>query len=139
MANPYQQQYDDAVAFFGKGHRQSFRVRPRGPRPICACCGKGFGRRVKQLMTHKFATGTPIEPYQGEGFLLSERLSVGTGWGPDYKSGATVWREIWDGVSYKSHHGTDPFCRPECGAKFAQMAYKAGYRLRNRRVRRIVR
>ena len=97
---------------------------------MCVYCGKSYGKRFRVVTTEQFAIGTPLPEYNGAGFVLHDYIRVGAYSGPDYKEpGATLIRSTWDGVSYVSHYDTDPFCNPECGARFGKMAYDAGYRM----------
>lgn len=120
-----------AVAFFGESYTRNMPLpkATKATRPMCACCGKRYGERRLGYENKQFAIGTPITSYQGNLHVVYESLSVGYQMGPDHSPGASLTRHTWDGVSYRSRAGTDPFCTTTCAVKFAQAAHRAGYRM----------
>lgn len=120
-----------ALAFFGPSYQKRDNMRGNGQnRPICPRCQKPFGNRHIHWTSKRFAIGETIPPYTGNLHVVGEELSVGAGMGPDNGPGATLTRETWDGISYRSPSGSDPFCTNRCGLAFGRLAFEAGYRLR---------
>lgn len=119
-----------AEAFFGKSreYKNSFRGEGRN-RPICPFCNKRHGKRDIKYKSDRYAIGTPIPENRSNHHLMLETIRVGSGMGPDNGPGATCTRETWDGVTYVSTSGTDPFCTQLCALLFAKAAYAANYRI----------
>jgi hypothetical protein len=116
------------------------------PRPICALCGKQYGKRNTRKTSEFVCHGEPDPQYQGNHHLLqtwvdrsammlkpgAEQPQHGM---PDYYKtrdanylhGVRVTWETWDGESYYLT-ACEPFCGNICALSFAQAAYRDGAR-----------
>lgn len=119
------------------------------PRPICALCGKPYGRRNTKEQSVFWADGEPEPPpYNGNNHLIrewrlphDEAYAQGTRSVPGLKfndktghyeggiPGRTIYRETWDGESYWNTQCA-PFCGNTCAVAFAKCAYENGFRAR---------
>lgn len=123
-------------------------------RPICACCGKPYGRRATREERLLVEIGQPVPTYRGNHMLIREEINpplppngepdVPRGsftpmdpW-PEWlgkglveytgRKGGQIIRTTWDGESYITPH--KPFCTLRCAEVFAHAAYRAGYRIK---------
>jgi hypothetical protein len=88
-----------------------------GERERCAYCNKPL--RPQIVRTVEMACG---ETYQGPLTVVSQRTGSRPG---------LVRLGLWDGKSYGRPHqrGDSVFCAATCAGRFAEAAYRAGFRL----------
>jgi hypothetical protein len=117
-------------------------------RPICAHCGKPYGRRSTHNEDVRWPEGEPMPRYTGNGVVwktsephqlglkaefLADQAKRNASWGglprkeePDprfYTDEPTMhaYREVWDGETWDG--GYDPFCTLRCALAYARKAY----------------
>lgn len=126
--------------------RRRVKIPGAAPRPVCALCGKPYGRRNTKRTSEFVLHGQPEPQYQGNEHVLQtwvDRQAMTRKPGepeplpgaPDYYKardasylhGVRVTWETWDGQSYWNTQ-CKPFCGNACAISFAQAAYRDGAR-----------
>jgi len=115
-------------------------------RPICACCGRPYGRRSTRLEEVRWPIGKERPAYRGNGIVVKEGKTCQTPSRADMEMHSarfsaapsirheqeqetasfpaertnTSTREIWNG---KWSGGYEPFCTLRCVLAYARRAY----------------
>lgn len=121
--------WEECTSFYGESYRKKLKTPSKKPNLTCAYCGKTYGEKDVKRHSEKYALGAPVKPYNGNLMIAEEWLGVGPNMGPNNSPGARVDRYLWDGETYRSPSGTEPFCTIKCAKNFGISAYRAGYRI----------
>lgn len=100
------------------------------PKPVCATCGSGYGKRNTTTERLKLPLDTPVPHYQGNLLLVAHRVWTSTvpvdGETPErFAKQLVVERTLWDGAWSTPYN---PFCTLRCGLVFARAAHRQGMR-----------
>ena len=111
-------------------------------RPVCAHCGKPYGRRDTHSVTLRWEDGEPEPRYEGNLVVVKRsavrqtRLAMNVHeWGAGVSPGRLTHVpgtpnardiEVWNGRDWFG--GYNPFCTLRCALEYARKAYRASAR-----------